>query len=47
MVRPDERAVMTYLSCFYHAFQGLHQVKLKSTIKHCLDIEMLFLALSA
>lgn len=26
MVRPDERAVMTYLSCFYHAFQGLHQV---------------------
>lgn len=27
MIRPDERAVMTYLSCFYHAFQGLHQVK--------------------
>lgn len=29
MVRPDERAVMTYLSCFYHAFQGLHQVIFK------------------
>lgn len=27
MIRPDEKAVMTYLSCFYHAFQGLHQVK--------------------
>lgn len=27
MFMPDERAVMTYLSCFYHAFQGLHKVK--------------------
>ena len=21
-VKPDERAVMTYVSCYYHAFQG-------------------------
>ena len=26
MVKPDERAVMTYVSCFYHAFQGQNQV---------------------
>ena len=25
--KPDERAVMTYVSCYYHAFQGAHQVK--------------------
>ncbi|RWS21109.1 Alpha-actinin: sarcomeric-like protein, partial [Leptotrombidium deliense] len=25
-VKPDERAVMTYVSCYYHAFQGAHQV---------------------
>ncbi len=26
MIKPDERAVMTYVSCFYHAFQGAQQV---------------------
>ncbi|RWS10034.1 Alpha-actinin: sarcomeric-like protein, partial [Dinothrombium tinctorium] len=26
-VKPDERAVMTYVSCYYHAFQGAQQVK--------------------
>ena len=25
--KPDERAVMTYVSCYYHAFQGAQQVK--------------------
>lgn len=25
--KPDERAIMTYVSCYYHAFQGAHQVK--------------------
>lgn len=24
--KPDERAVMTYVSCYYHAFQGAQQV---------------------
>lgn len=35
MIRPDERAVMTYLSCFYHAFQGLHQVNNNNDIMIC------------
>lgn len=25
--KPDERAIMTYVSCYYHAFQGAMQVK--------------------
>lgn len=25
--KPDERAVMTYVSCYYHAFQGAHQAE--------------------
>lgn len=25
--KPDERAIMTYVSCYYHAFQGAQQVK--------------------
>ncbi|KOB76868.1 Alpha actinin, partial [Operophtera brumata] len=25
--KPDERAIMTYVSCYYHAFQGAHQVQ--------------------
>jgi hypothetical protein len=24
--KPDERAIMTYVSCFYHAFAGAEQV---------------------
>ncbi|VVC95377.1 unnamed protein product [Leptidea sinapis] len=24
--KPDERAIMTYVSCYYHAFQGAHQL---------------------
>ncbi|KAG8239762.1 hypothetical protein J437_LFUL019408 [Ladona fulva] len=27
--KPDERAIMTYVSCYYHAFQGAMQVKCK------------------
>lgn len=27
-VKPDERAVMTYVSCYYHAFSSSQQVKL-------------------
>lgn len=26
--KPDERAIMTYVSCFYHAFAGAEQVKM-------------------
>lgn len=26
MAKPDERAVMTYVSCYYHALQGAHKV---------------------
>ena len=26
--KPDERAIMTYVSCYYHAFQGAQQVEL-------------------
>ena len=25
--KPDERAIMTYVSCYYHAFQGAMQVQ--------------------
>lgn len=25
--KPDERAIMTYVSCYYHAFQGAHQAE--------------------
>lgn len=26
MVKPDERAVMTYVSCYYHALKGAQKV---------------------
>ena len=26
--KPDERQIMTYVSCYYHAFQGAMQVEL-------------------
>lgn len=26
VAKPDERAVMTYVSCYYHALQGAHKV---------------------
>ncbi|XP_059607538.1 alpha-actinin, sarcomeric isoform X4 [Phlebotomus argentipes] len=29
--KPDERAIMTYVSCYYHAFQGAQQVGFKNT----------------
>ena len=29
--KPDERAIMTYVSCYYHAFQGAQQVYKKKT----------------
>lgn len=25
-LRPDEKAIMTYVSCFYHAFSGAQKV---------------------
>lgn len=27
-LKPDERAIMTYVSCYYHAFQGAQQVQM-------------------
>ena len=27
--KPDERQIMTYVSCYYHAFQGAMQVEIK------------------
>ncbi|XP_049280300.1 alpha-actinin, sarcomeric isoform X3 [Anopheles funestus] len=29
--KPDERAIMTYVSCYYHAFQGAQQVGYESS----------------
>uniref|UniRef100_A0A672LHF4 Alpha-actinin-3-like n=1 Tax=Sinocyclocheilus grahami TaxID=75366 RepID=A0A672LHF4_SINGR len=29
--KPDEKAIMTYVSCFYHAFAGAEQVKVTTT----------------
>lgn len=42
--KPDERAIMTYVSCFYHAFQGAQQVNRECTANMCgfflrLDLE--------
>uniref|UniRef100_A0A672LB24 Alpha-actinin-3-like n=2 Tax=Sinocyclocheilus grahami TaxID=75366 RepID=A0A672LB24_SINGR len=31
--KPDEKAIMTYVSCFYHAFAGAEQVKLLEWIR--------------
>ncbi|CAD6228079.1 GSCOCG00006342001-RA-CDS [Cotesia congregata] len=31
--KPDERAIMTYVSCYYHAFQGAQQVSEKSYMR--------------
>lgn len=31
--KPDERAIMTYVSCYYHAFQGAQQVGIKNSSK--------------
>ena len=28
MAKPDERAVMTYVSCYYHAFSGAQKVSI-------------------
>ena len=28
--KPDERQIMTYVSCYYHAFQGAMQVALSA-----------------
>lgn len=30
--KPDERAIMTYVSCYYHAFQGAQQVSVNSSV---------------
>lgn len=30
--KADERAIMTYVSCYYHAFQGAQQVNTRSHI---------------
>lgn len=27
-LRPDEKAIMTYVSCYYHAFSGAQKVRL-------------------
>lgn len=31
MVKPDERAVMTYVSCYYHALKGAQKVNVEPT----------------
>ena len=30
--KPDERQIMTYVSCYYHAFQGAMQVDLLAAV---------------
>ena len=32
VAKPDERAVMTYVSCYYHALQGAHKVRTFRTL---------------
>lgn len=31
MAKPDERAIMTYVSCYYHAFSGAQKVVYNSS----------------
>ena len=33
--RPDEKAIMTYVSCFYHAFSGAQKVSWWREHLHC------------
>lgn len=35
--KPDEKAIMTYVSCFYHAFAGAEQVRLYLNVKLCIS----------
>lgn len=34
-LRPDEKAIMTYVSCFYHAFSGAQKVSWRGRPTHC------------
>lgn len=34
-LRPDEKAIMTYVSCFYHAFSGAQKVSWGGSAPHC------------
>ena len=34
-LRPDEKAIMTYVSCFYHAFSGAQKVSWGREYLHC------------
>lgn len=34
-LRPDEKAIMTYVSCFYHAFSGAQKVSWGREHLHC------------
>lgn len=36
--KPDERAIMTYVSCYYHAFQGAQQVRIKCFVMRDLQV---------
>ena len=36
MAKPDERAVMTYVSCYYHAFSGAQKVRTKKNLNDLL-----------
>lgn len=38
--KPDERAIMTYVSCFYHAFAGAEQAS--GSTSHVESLDMMF-----
>lgn len=40
--KPDERAIMTYVSCYYHAFQGAQQVSLSAVFDFVLFFQFFF-----
>lgn len=52
--KPDERAIMTYVSCYYHAFQGaqqvIHMCQTRETLANSMNLtwfDVVFLSLAA
>lgn len=38
--KPDEKAIMTYVSCFYHAFAGAEQVRSQTVTRRALHLSL-------
>lgn len=43
VAKPDERAVMTYVSCYYHAFSGQQKVKYNINVFFRIFLSLIYL----